>query len=56
MGSYELNNKLKIVRQNGFMFIQIIKLTIKFLSGPLNINIGYFLKVLILIRHRKFLE
>ena len=42
MGLIELTEKLKIARQRGFIFNQILKLTKKFQSNPSNINIGYF--------------
>ena len=45
MGLYELNKKLTIARGNGFIFIQINKLTIKVCSNISNINIHYHLKV-----------
>ena len=36
-----LNKELKVVRQNGFIFDQINKLTIKFYSNLRYINISY---------------
>ena len=39
MGMYELNKKLSIARENGFIFNQINELTIKFLSNLSHINI-----------------
>ena len=38
MNSYDLNKKLKDARQNGFIFNQINKLTIKFYSSLRYIN------------------
>ena len=39
MNLYELNKKFKVVRQNGFIFNQKNKLTIKIYSNLSNINI-----------------
>ena len=39
MGLYELNEKIKIVRQRGFIFNQIPNLKIKIYSNLSNINI-----------------
>ena len=54
MNLYELNKKLTIARQKGFIFIQILKLTIKFYSHLRYINISYYLKFRIPMCHRKF--
>ena len=43
MGMYELNEKLAIARQNGYIFNQINKLTIKIYSNISHINIHYHL-------------
>ena len=56
MNLYELNKQLKIARQNGFIFIQINKLTIKFYSNLSIINIHYYLKFPIPILHRQFFK
>ena len=40
---YELNKKLTLARENGFIFNQITKLTIKILSNLSHINIHYHL-------------
>ena len=54
MGSYELNKKLTVARQNGFTFNQINKLTIKIYSNLSHINIHYYLKLQISLMHRHF--
>ena len=43
LGMYELNEKLYIARQRGFIFNHINKLTIKIYSNLSNINIHYHL-------------
>ena len=43
LGMYELNKKLYIARQRGFIFNHINKLTIKIYSNLSNINIHYHL-------------
>ena len=45
MNLYDLNKKLKVVRQNGFIFNQINKLIIKIYSHLRYINIGYYLEI-----------
>ena len=45
MGMYELNKKLSIARQNGYIFNQINKLTIKTLSNLSHKNIHYLLRL-----------
>ena len=45
MGMYELDKKLAIARENGFIFNQINKLTIKIYSNRSNINIHYHLRL-----------
>ena len=45
MGMYELNKKLTIARENGFIFNHINKLTIKILSNLSHINIHYHLRL-----------
>ena len=54
MGMYELNQKLAIARGNGFIFNQIIKLTIKIYSNLSIINIHYHLKLGLPPVHRQF--
>ena len=54
MSLYELNKKLTVARQNGFMFNQINKLKIKFYSHLRFINISYYLKSQIPMCHRQF--
>ena len=49
---YDINNKLKVVRQNGFIFNQIIKLTIKFHSHLRYKNVSCYLKFRIPMCHR----
>ena len=51
---YELNKKLTVARQNGFMFNQINKLTIKFNSHLRYINISFYLNFQIPMCHRQF--
>ena len=53
---YELNTKLTIARQRGFILNQINKLTIKIYSHQRYINISYYLKHRIPIMHRQFLK
>ena len=45
MGLFELNKKLAVARERGFIFNQINKLTIKIYSNLSNINIHYHLKI-----------
>ena len=52
MGSFELNEKLTVARQNGFIFSQINKLTIKIYSNRSKIDICYYLKHRIPMCHR----
>ena len=52
--SYELNEKLKIARRNGFKFNQMNKLTMKFYSRQSDKTIRYYLKPRILLIHRQF--
>ena len=54
LGLYELNKKLTIARQRGFILNQINKLTIKIYSHQRYINISYYLKHRIPIMHRQF--
>ena len=54
LGLYELNKKLTIARQSGFILNQINKLTIKIYSHQRYINISYYLKHRIPIMHRQF--
>ena len=54
MGMYELNKKLTIARENGFIFNQINKLTIKIYSNLSNINIHYHLRLGVSPLHRRF--
>ena len=54
VGMYELNKKLIVARQNGFIFSQINKLTIKINSNLQSINICYYLKHRIPMCHRHF--
>ena len=54
MGLYELNKKLTIARENGFIFNQINKLTTKILSNLSNINIHYHLRLGASPLHRQF--
>ena len=56
MGMYELNKKLTIARENGFIFNQINKLTIKILSNLSYINIHYHLRLGASPLHRQFFK
>ena len=56
MGSYELNKKLTVARENGFIFNQINKLTIKIYSNLSNINIHYHLRLGASPLHRQFFK
>ena len=54
MGMYELNKKLTIARENGFIFNHIYKLKIKNYSNISHINIQYHLKLGASPLHRHF--
>ena len=56
LGLYELNKKLTIARQRGFILNQINKLTIKIYSHQRYINISYYVKHRIPIMHRQFFK
>ena len=56
LGLYELNIKLTIARQRGFILNQINKLTIKIYSHQRYINISYYLKHRIPKMHRQFFK
>ena len=56
MGMYELNKKLTIAPENGFIFNHINKLTIKILSNLSHINIHYHLRLGASPLHRQFLK
>ena len=51
---YELNKKLTIARENGFIFNRINKLTIKIYSNISHINIHYHLRLGAPPMHRQF--
>ena len=51
---YESNKKLTVARQNGFMFNQVNKLTIKFPSHLRYIYISYYFKFPMPMCHRQF--
>ena len=53
---YGWNKKIKNARENGFIFNQINKLTIKIYGNLSNINIHYYLKLQILILHRQLFK
>ena len=55
VGSYELNKKLTVARQKGFILNQINKFTKKIYGNLSNINICFYLKHRIPMCHRKFL-
>ena len=54
MGMYELNKKITIARENGFIFNHINKITIKILSNLSHINIHYHLRLGASPLHRQF--
>ena len=52
-----MNQKqIKNARQNGFIFNQINDLTIKIYSNLSNMNIRYYLKLRIPLKHRQFFK
>ena len=54
MASDEINTKLTVARENGFVFNQANKLAIKICSNLSHINIHYFIKFRIPKMHRHF--
>ena len=54
MNLYDLNKKSKTAQENGFLFNQIHKLTIKVYSNLSNINIHYYRKFQTPMCHRHF--
>ena len=56
LGLYELNKKLTIARERGFVFNQINKLTKKIYSNLSSINIHYYLKHQIPMGQRLFFK
>ena len=54
MGMYELNKKLTLARERGYIFNQINKLTIKIYSNLSHINIPYHLRLGASPLHRQF--
>ena len=56
MGLFELNKKLTIARQRGFIFNQINKLSIKFYSHLRYVTIKYYLKSRMPMGHRLFFK
>ena len=54
MGMHELNKKIAIARERGFIFYQMNKLTIKIYSNLSNINIHYHLRLGAPPLHRQF--
>ena len=52
MASYDLDKKLTVARQNGFILNQINKLTKKVYSNLSNLNLHYYLTLRIPIMHR----
>ena len=54
MGMYELNLKLTLAKQRGYIFNQINKLTIKIYSNLFGINKHYYLKHRIPMGQRLF--
>ena len=56
IGLFELNKKLTVARQRGFIFNQINKLTTKIYSNLSHISIRYYLKLHFPMCHRLFLR
>ena len=56
MDKYEINKKLTIAREKGFIFNQINKLTIKTYSNLSHINIHYHLRLGASPLHRQFFK
>ena len=56
MGMYELNKKLTLARERGYIFNQINKLTIKIYSNLSHINIHYHLRLGASPLHRQFFK
>ena len=54
MGMYEINKKLTLARERGYIFNQISKLTIKIYSILSHINIHYHLRLGASPLHRQF--
>ena len=54
MGLFEINKKLTVARQSGFLFNRINTLKIKFYSHSRYINKRYYLKSQIPMCHRQF--
>ena len=56
MGMYELNKKLTLARERGYIFNQINKLTINIYSNLSHINIHYHLRLGASPLHRQFFK
>ena len=56
MGLYELNKKLTVSREIGFLFNQINELKIKNFSDLSHINLHHNLKLRISTKHRHFFQ
>ena len=56
MTLYELNKKLTVARQNGYIFNQKNKLTIKIYGNLSHINLHYYLKHRVPSLHREFFD
>ena len=56
MHLYELNKKLTVARQNGYIINQINKLTVKFYSHLRYINVNCYLKFRMPMCHRQFFK
>ena len=56
MDLYDLNNILKVARENGCIFLHINKLTIKIYSHLRYLNISFYLKFQIPMCHRQFFK
>ena len=54
MDLYDLNYKLKVAPENGFIFLHINKLTVKIHSDLRYMNISYYLKFQMPMCHGQF--
>ena len=54
MASYELSKNITIARENGFIFNQVKRQTVKIYSNLSHINILYHLKLQKPVMHRQF--
>ena len=54
MSLYEINERLTVARERGFIFNRINNIKIKIYSNLSHIIIHYYLKLQILLMHRQF--